>query len=83
MPDTHPSAGDTIPPNCQLIEVRVGELKQLFNAIDPSPFREKDLDPNAEEFIVGWAKDAPAERARSGRVSGSTGGARRRGGDAA
>jgi len=41
------------------IEVHVAELKQLFNAIDPSPFRERDLDPNAEEFIVGWAKEAP------------------------
>jgi hypothetical protein len=51
------SAGDPIPRDCEVIEVRVGELKQLFNAIDPSPFREKDLDPNAEEFIVGWARD--------------------------
>ena len=50
--------GDPIPPNCELIEVRVAELKQLFNAIDPSPFRERDLDPNAEEFIVDWAKEA-------------------------
>jgi hypothetical protein len=33
------SAGDPIP----VIEVHVGELKQLFNAIDPSPFRDKDL----------------------------------------
>jgi hypothetical protein len=30
----------------------------LFNAIDPSPFRERDLDPNAEEFIVEWAREA-------------------------
>jgi hypothetical protein len=38
--------------------VHVAELKQLFNSIDPSPFRNKDLDPKApEEFIVGWAKD--------------------------
>jgi len=37
----------------------VGELKQLFNSIDPSPFHNKDLDPDAEEFIVGWAKDLP------------------------
>jgi hypothetical protein len=36
----------------------VSELKQLFNAIDPSPFRERDLDPNAEEFITGRAKEA-------------------------
>jgi len=36
-------------------------LKQLFNSIDPSPFRNKDLDPKAEEFIVGWAKDMPRD----------------------
>jgi hypothetical protein len=36
-------------------------LKQLFNAIDPSPFRDKDLDPKAEEFIVGWAKNLPRD----------------------
>jgi hypothetical protein len=41
--------------------VHVPELKRLFNAIDPSPFRERDLDPKAEEFIVGWAKDFPAD----------------------
>jgi len=51
------AAGDPIPANCEVIEVHVAELKQLFNAIDPSPFREKDLDPNAEEFIVNWARD--------------------------
>src|SRR5579864_8667599 len=56
-----PSAGDPLPPKCSVIEVHVGELKQLFNAIDPSPFREKDLDPKAEEFIVGWAKNLPRD----------------------
>jgi hypothetical protein len=56
-----PSAGDPLPPKCSVIEVHVGELKQLFNAIDPSPFRDKDLDPKAEEFIVGWAKDLPRD----------------------
>ena len=44
-----------------MIEVHVVELKQLFNAIDPSPFRDRDLDPKAEEFIVGWAKDLPRD----------------------
>jgi hypothetical protein len=39
----------------------VAELRQLFNAIDPSPFHERDLDPRAEEFIVDWARDLPAE----------------------
>jgi len=51
------TAGDPIPDTCRLIEVRVGELRQLFNAIDPSPFHERDLDKDAEGFIVEWAKD--------------------------
>ena len=55
------SAGDPIPAKCAVIEVHVGELRQLFDAIDPSPFRDRDLDPKAEEFIVGWAKDLPSE----------------------
>jgi hypothetical protein len=55
------SAGDPLPPKCEVIEVHVAGLKQLFNSIDPSPFRNKDLDPKAEEFIVGWAKDMPRD----------------------
>ena len=43
----------------ELIEVRVAELQRLFNAMDPSPFRERDLDPDAEEFIESWAREAP------------------------
>jgi hypothetical protein len=59
-PQAH-SAGDPIPPNCQLIEVHVAELNQLFNAIDPAPFRQRDLDPDAEEFIVEWAREIPTD----------------------
>jgi hypothetical protein len=55
------SAGDPLPPKCAVIQVHVAELKQLFNSIDPSPFRSKDLDPKAEEFIVGWARDMPLD----------------------
>jgi len=55
------SAGDPLPPKCAVIEVHVGDVKQLFNSIDPSPFRNKDLDREAEEFIVGWAKDLPRD----------------------
>ena len=61
VPSHPPSTGDPIAPNCELIEVHVGELKQLFNAIDPSPFRKKDLAPDAEEFIVGWSRDVPRD----------------------
>jgi hypothetical protein len=52
------SVGDEIPPSCELIEVHVTELRLLFNPIDPSPPREKDLDARAEEFIVAWARAA-------------------------
>lgn len=55
------AAGDAIPAACRRpIEVRIAELRQLFNAIDPSPFLERDLDPKAEEFIVDWSRDLPA-----------------------
>ena len=56
-----PSAGDSIATGSRVIEVRVAELRQLFNAIDPSPFRERDVDPRAEEFIVEWARDLPRD----------------------
>jgi hypothetical protein len=58
---TEHTAGDPIPAKCEVIEVHVAELKRLFNAIDPSPFREKDLDPNAEEFIISWANDVSGD----------------------
>ncbi len=62
------SAGDVIPSDARFIEVRVSELRQLFNAIDPSPFRERDLDPRAEEFIVEWARDLPRDASLALRV---------------
>src|SRR4051812_4827718 len=40
-----------------LIELRLTTLHQLFNSIDPSPFHEKDLDPDAEDYIVGAAEE--------------------------
>lgn len=58
MPETSVNG---FPPNCALIEVHVSDLKQLFNSLDPTPFQGRDLDPQAEEFIVGWARDAPAD----------------------
>lgn len=52
-------AGDPIPLPCEIVEVRVRDLRQMFNAIDPSPFHERDLDPKAEEFIESWASGVP------------------------
>ncbi|HET9194160.1 MAG TPA: hypothetical protein VFO21_14855 [Vicinamibacterales bacterium] len=54
-------AGDAIPDDCRVIEVRVAELRQLFHSNDPSPFRERDLDPAAERFIVDWSRELPVD----------------------
>jgi len=43
------------------IELRLRELAQLFNLMDPSPFYERDLDAAAEEFIVSWAGELSAK----------------------
>ncbi len=39
------------------LHLQVGEMRQLFNAMDPAPFRERDLDARAEEYIVDWARE--------------------------
>lgn len=41
------------------IEINLRDVNQLFNTMDPSPFTERDLDPNAEEFIESWAHEFP------------------------
>jgi hypothetical protein len=50
------------PPQPNLIEIRVKKLAQLFHGLDPYPFREKELDKDAEEFIVSWARELPRDR---------------------
>ena len=43
------------------IRLKLRDVHQLFNSMDPSPFIEKDLDDDAEEFIVGWAREFPPD----------------------
>ncbi len=43
------------------ISLRLRDIHQLFNSMDPSPFIEKDLDDRAEEVIVGWAHEFPPD----------------------
>lgn len=52
-----PTTSATTSPH--LIEVKVAEVHQLFNSMDPSPFHERDLDHDAEQFIVSWAQEYP------------------------
>src|SRR3989442_6655319 len=62
MADNRLIAGDEIPADTGVIEVHVRELSQLFNSMDPSPFLDKDLDVDAEEFITGWARELPRDK---------------------
>jgi hypothetical protein len=48
------------PPVATDIAVRARSVGQLFNSLDPSPFREKDLDAGVEEFLTGWVRELPA-----------------------
>ena len=61
MPVSAPGkpAGD--PAYSPSIKLRLRDINQLFNSMDPSPFIEKYLDNEAEEFIVGWAQELPAD----------------------
>lgn len=43
--------------NSGRIELKLREIAQLFNSMDPSPFQDRDLDADAEEFIVSWARE--------------------------
>ena len=43
----------------EVFEVRLREFNQLFNSMDPSPFHERDLDRDAEQFILSWAQEYP------------------------
>ncbi len=51
-----------LPAGSLLIEVHVADLQQLFHSLDPTPFRKRDLDPKAEEFIAGWARELDADK---------------------
>jgi hypothetical protein len=42
------------------LELYLGEARQLFNSMDPAPFRKRDLDPKAADYIVDWAREVPA-----------------------
>ena len=49
------------PDGRRLIEVTLRNISAFFNSLDPSPFRDKDLDAEAEAFIVSWAQEYPME----------------------
>ncbi len=45
-----------------VIELRVDNIAQLFHTLDPFPFRERDLDKEADDYIVSWARELAADQ---------------------
>jgi hypothetical protein len=45
-----------------LIEIRLREVRQLFHTLDPAPFREKDLDDAAEQYLLEACREAGTRR---------------------
>jgi hypothetical protein len=39
------------------VDVRLASVEQLFDNRDPAPFRERDLDPDLVEYLIGAAED--------------------------
>lgn len=44
------------------IEMSLSRLAQLFNSLDPAPFHERDLDADAEEYIISSAEEISRQR---------------------
>lgn len=44
-----------------MLELYLADPRQMFNSMDPAPFRKRDLDSKAAEYIVDWAREAPKD----------------------
>ena len=55
------SKGEGTGRKLHVIRLKLRDVNQFFNSMDPSPFMEKDLDDDADGFIVSWANEFPPE----------------------
>jgi hypothetical protein len=44
------------------ITLRVRDIAQLFNTLDASPFRIRDISPAVDQYIVDWAQEVPQDQ---------------------
>ena len=54
--------------SAEAIELRVNEIGQLFHSLDPFPFRERDHDKEAEDYMVSRAREIPTMSLSNGRT---------------
>ena len=56
------ASGYRLEGSSRLIEIELRDLRQLFNTLDPAPFHERDLDPEAESYIVDALREIGSAR---------------------
>lgn len=59
---TEPPVTRSATPAEAKIEISLNRLPQLFNSLDPAPFHERDLDQDAEDYIIGSAEEIGLQR---------------------
>ena len=52
--------------NAEEIEIRIKSIEQLFNSLDPAPFRERELDRELEEVPVRRAGEVAGAEVGAG-----------------
>ena len=68
MSESIPEKSPPTASDAYILDVRVARLDQLFNAIDPAPFRGRALDPDAEGYLVGRAHEVSRRKPLALRV---------------
>jgi hypothetical protein len=61
-PAANPAGGPDAGVDSSVLELYLADPRQMFNSMDPAPFRQRDLDPKAAEYIVDWAREAPKDQ---------------------
>ena len=61
-PHASPAGGPDAGVDSSVLELYLADPRQMFNSMDPAPFRQRDLDLKAAEYIVDWAREAPKDQ---------------------
>jgi hypothetical protein len=46
---------------CATLDLHINAAAQLFNSIDPAPFRDRDLDPAVIDYMVDWVEEGAGQ----------------------
>lgn len=57
MQPDHPAHAYRLEGNTRLVELNLKSMDQLFNVLDPSPFRERDLDDDAADYLMDSVRE--------------------------